>query len=210
MKKLFKAMMASMKSEAPLRDVVELKDLAINDYVDLSDSFALPSELRGKTFQVNSIDSYFYSDGLNTEWALKGDTQKKLYLAQTDLGGEDQLEFSYQLKKKEVDSLFGWDQLKALFDKSNDTELSCKNIDAFEGWLAEKYTRSECGAKGTYCAGDYRGKPRQNGDESFTYFSFFNADETLSVEVEVWDEDEIDVFISILRPETDITACYAG
>ncbi|MCY4046179.1 MAG: hypothetical protein OXE99_14040, partial [Cellvibrionales bacterium] len=92
MKKLFKAMVASMKKDAPLRDVVELQDLAINDYVDLSDSFALPAELRGKTFQVNGIDSYFYSDGLSTEWALKGDTKKKLYLAQTDMGGEDQLE----------------------------------------------------------------------------------------------------------------------
>ncbi|MCY4045583.1 MAG: hypothetical protein OXE99_10945, partial [Cellvibrionales bacterium] len=119
-------------------------------------------------------------------------------------------EFSYQLKKKDVEAIFGWDQLKAFFDESHQGELICNDIDAFEGWLAESYTRRECGAKGSYSEGDYRGKPRNKGDEPFTYYSFFNADDTLSLDIEVWDEDEMDVFISILRPETDITACYAG
>ena len=203
-------MFASFSEEKELRALDSLADLQIKDYIRLNDSFALPAELRGKTFQVQSIDSYFYGDSLSIEWELKGDTQKKLYLSLSDLGDEDQIVLSYQLKKKEVEQLFGWDNIKQQYNPDFEDKLVCKDLSLFESWLGSEYYRRECAGKGTYFSGDFRGKAKPSGGEALTYFEFYDEDERFSMDVEMWSKDEVDVFISILRPETDIHEFWAG
>lgn len=210
MKKLFKAMFSSFSEEKKLRTLDSLAGLQVKDYICLNNSFALPVELRGKTFQVESIDSYFYGERLSIEWALKGDTKKKLYLSLSDLGDEDQIVLSYQLKKKEVGSVFGWDQIKQQYNPDYENNLICKDPSLFEGWLASEYYRRECAGKGSYFSGDYRGKVKSSDGEQLTYFEFYNEEESFAINVEMWSKDEIDVFISILRPESDIHEFWAG
>ncbi len=205
MKKLFSAMLASFKKDGKaLRELTQLADLQVNDYIKLNDSFALPVEIRGKTFQVASIDSYFYADRLSTEWTLKGDTQKKLYLSLDDVGGEDQIVLSYQLNKKEVEKIFGWNAVQAQTDAACQQVLPCKDKHVLEGWLTDNYHRRECAGSATYFAKDYRGKDQPAKGETLSYYSFYDDEENFGLNVEVWSEDEIDVFISLLRPESDI------
>ncbi len=210
MKKLFKAIFSSFSEEKELRSLDSLGDLQLNDYIRLNDSFALPAELRGKTFQVDSIDSYYYGEKLSIEWALKGDTRKKVYLSLSDLGDEDRIVLSYQLKKREAEALFGWENIKQQYDPAFEEALVCRDTSAFEGWLAAEYHRRECAGKGTYFSGDYRGRVKPSGGDEVTYYEFFNEDETLSMDIEMWSKDEIDLFISILRPESDIHEFWAG
>ncbi len=202
-------MFSSFSKEKELRSLDSLSELQIKDYIRLNDSFALPTELRGKTFQVESIDSYYYGESLSIEWALRGDTQKKLYLSLSDLGDENKIVLSYQLKKKEVEAVFGWDKIKQQYKPEVEEKLVCKNTELFDGWLAESYDRRECAGKGTYFSGDYRNKPKSGGGEDLTYFEFFDEDENYSIDVEMWSKDEVDVFISILRPESDIHEFWA-
>lgn len=207
--KLFKAMFSSMSAEKELRTLDNLADLQVTDYIKLNDSFALPEELRGKTFQVDSIDSYYYADSLSIEWALKGDTKKKVYLSLKDTGDEDQIVLSYQLKKQEVESVFGWDNIKKQYNADFEETLACKDTSLFEGWLGEEYSRRECAGKGRYFEGDHRGNTRSSGGEKLTYFEFFTEDDSRSMDIEMWSKDEIDVFISVIRPESDIHEFWA-
>jgi len=209
MKSLFKAIFSSFKKEKELRSLDSLAELQIKDYIRLNDSFALPAELRGKTFQVESIDSYFYGESLSIEWALQGDTKKKLYLSLSDLGDENKIVLSYQLKKKEVENIFGWENIKKQYNPDFEEKLICKDISLFDGWLCKSYDRRECAGKGSYFSGDYRNKTRPQGGEDLTYFELFDEDENFSIDIEMWSKDEVDVFISILRPESDIHEFWA-
>lgn len=203
-------MFGSFAKEKELRSLDSLSGLQANDYIRLNDSFALPDELRGKTFQVESMDSYYYGERLSVEWTLKGDTKKKLYLSLDDLDGEAKIVLSYQLKKNEVDSAFGWAEIKKQYKPEYDGALVCKDVSLFDGWLQNEYARRECAGKGTYFEGDFRGKAKPSGGDKLTYFEFFDEDKKFAVDVEMWSKDEVDVFISIIRPETDIHEFWAG
>lgn len=207
--KLLKAMFSS-GSKKELRSLDSLAELQVNDYIKLNDSFALPEELRGKTFQVESIDSYYYGQTLSTEWALKGDTKKKLYMSLSDKGDEDKIVLSYQLKKKEIEAVFGWAEIKKQYNESYEAELVCKDTSLFEGWLGETYSRRECAGKGSYFESDFRGKPKPSGGDDLTYYEFYDDDDNFALDVEMWSKDEVDVFISILRPESDIHEFWAA
>jgi len=209
MKSIFKALISSFTKEKELRSLDSLAELQIKDYIRLNDSFALPAELRGKTFQVESIDSYFYGESLSTEWALQGDTKKKLFLSLSDLGDENRIVLSYQLKKKEVENIFGWENIKQQYKPEFEEKLMCKDVSLFEGWLGKSYERRECAGKASYFSGDYRNKNKPQGGEDLTYFEFFDEEESFSIEIEMWSKDEVDVFISILRPESDIHEFWA-
>ncbi|MFT7386915.1 MAG: hypothetical protein ACI8VC_000150 [Candidatus Endobugula sp.] len=209
MKNLFKAIFSSSKDKKNLRNLESLAELQKNDYIKLNDSFALPEELRGKTFQVISIDSYYYGEALHTEWTLKGDVKKKVYLSLSDLGDEDRIVLSYQLKKKEVAAIFGWDQIKAQYQPTHEVNLQCSDTSIYEGWLAPEYYRRECNGIASYFARDCRGQQQPTGGEALHYFEFYNEDDTHSMDIEVWSKDEVDVFISILRPESDIHEFWA-
>ncbi len=207
--KLLKAMFSSADKKE-LRSLDSLSELQVNDYIKLNDSFALPEELRGKTFQVASIDSYYYGQSLSTEWALKGDTKKKLYMSLSDKGDEDKIVLSYQLKNKEVEAVFGWNEIKQQYNESFEGELVCKDTSAFEGWLATQYSRRECAGKGAYFEGDFRGKNKPSGGDDLTYYEFYDDEGNFALDVEMWSKDEVDVFISILRPESDIHEFWAA
>ena len=210
MKKLLMSIFSLFKEEKPLRTLDSLQELQKNDYIKLNDSFSMPEELRGKTFQVSAIDTYFYGENLHTEWTLKGDVKKKIYLSISDVGDEDRILFSCQLNKKEVELTFGWDAIKLQYQPEYEATLPCKDTSIFKGWLDKDYYRRECAATATYFSKDCRGKDKPGEGDHLTYFQFYNNDDTFSMNVEVWSKDEIDVFISILRPESDIHEFWAA
>jgi hypothetical protein len=209
MKNLFKALFSSDKDKKSLRTLDSLSELQKHDFIKLNDSFALPEELRGKTFQVSSIDSYYYGETLSTEWTLKGDVKKKVYLSISDLGDEDSIVLSYQLKKKEVATLFDWKKIKEQYQPDHEENLQCLDTSAYEGWLASEYYRRECNGEALYFSRDCRGQEKPANGEHLHYFEFYNEDETRCMDIEVWSKDEVDVFISILRPESDIHEFWA-
>lgn len=210
MKKLFKALFSSDKDETGSRSLNTLSELQINDYIKLNDSFSLPAELRGKTFQVSAIDSYYYGEQLSTEWTLKGDAKKKVYMSLSDLGDEDRIVLSYQLKKNEVEAVFGSNEVKQQYDPNHEATLQCKDSSLFEGWLDDEYYRRKCAGKAIYFERDCRGQHQPDDGEDLTYFEFYNNEENRSMNVEVWSKNEVDVFISILRPESDIHEFWAA
>jgi hypothetical protein len=210
MSSLFKAIMSRFKSEPEPRVITDIHSLQKGDMVKLNDSFALPAELRGGTFEITGIDTYYYGQEGLTEWVLRGGASRKIFMSVSEFDDEERLSFSFKLKGSEVEELFSWKEIKAQFNESHESPLVCSNAEKFENWLTTEYQRRECAGRGEYFSGDYREHPNKpSGGEALDYTEFFDVDERYGVEVERWSKDELDVFVSLIRPLEDIHEMWA-
>ena len=84
---------------------------------------------------------------------------------------------------------------------------------AYEGWLAHDYHKVIDCRSGYRHAGDYRNQPiPQYEDESdgLDYYLLLDKSEHLGIEIEVFDNDETDVYLVIHHPLSVIDALWPG
>ena len=203
--KAIRSLFRSFQKQQPAEEFTSPAQLSQGDMLRFADSFAIPEELRGASFQVQKVTTYFYGDTASPQFIIKSGDRKPLYLSIEDFDGEELIVVSRKLKSKEVESLFGWDQLRTAMKNEDSRELAVKNNDHTDSWLAESYSRRVFGAKGHYFERDLRHSGAvPSGGESFNYFEYYTAEENKSLEIEVWDGDEIEVCLGLVRPMTDI------
>jgi len=207
MKNFIKALWGGVKGEgdAPSRTIDEPLELQKGDYIKLNDSFALPLLLRGQTMQITKVNTYLYGYEQVAEFNLRGEENRTIFMNYEDNDGDPFIGFSVKLKRKELDTIFGKGVLKEVYN-GNQTTLSLENkLDGFELWLADEYEIKESAKKGHFFERDFRGADAPaGGGEPFTYTELWSSDEKFAVEIEIWDEDEIDIMITLLRPITDV------
>jgi hypothetical protein len=199
----------SFKKQEPLDELTSPEQLSKGDMLRFSDGYGIPEELRGETFQVQKVATYFYNDTGSSQFIIKSGDSKNLYLSIENVDGEELIVISKQLKSKEVDSLFGWDQLRAAMKNEDAREITTIDADSADNWLANRYSRRVFGASGHYFEKDIRdnnGLP--SGGETFTYFEYYTSEENKSLEIEVWEADEIEVSVGLIRPMTDIVELW--
>lgn len=209
MLKTLGSLIRSFKKQKPLNELTSPKQLSKGDMLRFSDGYALPEELRGETFQIQKVATYFYSDTGSPQFVIKNGDRKPLYLSIEDFDGEELIVISKKLKNKEVESLFGWDQLRAAMKNEDSREITTVNTASSDSWLANSYSRRVFGAEGHYFEKDIRdnnGLPP--GGESFKYFEYYTPEENKSLEIEVWEGDEIEVCVGLIRPMTDIVELW--
>lgn len=195
------------KQEIPV-ELTSPEQLSKGDMLRFADGFAIPEELRGETFLVQKVATYFYGDTGSPQFVIKSGDRKPLYLSIEDFDGEELIVISKKLKNKEVESLFSWDQLRTAMKDENSRNITT-NQDTSNHWLANNYSRRVFGAKGHYFEKDIRhsdGVPP--GGEAFQYFEYYTADENKSLEIEVWDGDEVEVCLGLVRPMTDVVELW--
>ncbi|MFV2055169.1 MAG: hypothetical protein ACC707_01835 [Thiohalomonadales bacterium] len=207
MKNFIKALWGGVKGEgdAPGRTIDEPLELQKGDYIKLNDSFALPLLLRGQTMQITKVNTYLYGYEQVAEFNLRGEENRTIFMNYEDNDGDPFIGFSVKLKRKEIDTIFGKGVLKKVYN-GNQTSLSVENkLDGFELWLADKYEIKESAKKGQFFERDFRGSDAPtSGGEPLTYTELWSSDEKFAVEIEIWDEDEIDIMITLIRPITDV------
>ncbi len=187
------------------RSLEKIDQLQIGDMLDMSDSFGLPPYLREQSFEVKSIDSYYYDERLETEWELLSSDKKPVFVSMDSEDNDTDACFSLQLKRKDVDAILGWDKLLSVLDAEEAADITLLSTEQPEGWLAETYHCVEFNNSASYLEGDHRGRNSPpGGRESFEYSKFVSEDETRSFEIERWSKSEIDVFVAVLRPVSDI------
>ncbi|HED35313.1 MAG TPA: hypothetical protein ENJ08_14045 [Gammaproteobacteria bacterium] len=202
--RLIKNMFSSDDEKAP-RLLEKIDQLQIGDMLDMSDSFGLPACLREQSFEVKSIDSYYYDERLETEWELLSSDKKPVFVSMDSEDSDMDACFSLQLKRKDVDAILGWDKLLSILDAEEGADITLSSTEQPEGWLAETYHCVEFNNRASYLEGDHRGRnSAPGGRESFKYSKFVSEDETRSFEIERWSKNEIDVFVAVLRPISDI------
>lgn len=203
---MFKALSALFRSRnaTPAKQPLNsAEDLNKGDMIKFADSFALPVDVRDQTFQVHKISTYFYDDDATPQYVIKSGTTT-LYLTINDEAGEELIVLSKALKGKALEAAFGRDTLKQATRDESIEQLQAHDADSNE-WLAPDYTRRVFGGQGIYYSRDLRHSvDRPSGGESFRYYEYYFSDDQKSVEMEVWEGDEMEAALSLTRPMTDI------
>ncbi|GGI70895.1 hypothetical protein [Shewanella gelidii] len=202
------------KKEAPARQLDHPNKLVKGDMISIDDSFALPSQLRGKQLQVESVSTYEYQRSQEPEWLLKGHDNETIFMS-IDEDDETYLAFSIKLNRGQVEQLFALEQFGEIFEENAQVQLDrlplSPELDTeFSAWTTDQYHLQTSGQFGYFHRQDYRGqRPPQEEDsqhrgEAFESYQLLDAEEDFAIDIEVYENGETDVMLTIYRPLSDI------
>ncbi len=170
------------------------KDLRAGDLFELG--LCPISEISGKTFTILEANTLDYGDGLEIAFVISADRQKYGLSVISDDEGE-RLSFSKLIGHSEIDQLFGLDSFASLFDDDMGGGLAIQTISAaLSDWAIEgDYFRTVDALKGYFEKGDHRLNLNSKRAAEFDYYQLVGANSDYSIEVEVYDGDETEVYI---------------
>ena len=197
------------------RKLTKANQLLVGDIIVLTDSFALPESLRHQEFQVKAVNSYEFEHTVQTEWALLGVNNLEIFLS-LDVDDVTELKFSLKIAHEEVESLFDLESFSEIFDEPGQAFLERKNETALTSiWSSEQYQQSVYAKVGYFHRKDHRSESLSSYEgsdagEQFELYSLFNEDQSKGVDVEVWQDGDTEVCLTLFRPLTDIVDMYPG
>ena len=207
-----KRMFNKPKAERQLSNV---KELTVSDIIVMSDSFGLPESLRKQEFQVSRVNSYEFEHNTQTEWVLQGNNDLELYLT-LDEDDKTYLKFSLKILHEDVETLFDLEQFSAIFDEPGQAQLKRQaDNSASSGWSDPFYQQHVFAKVGFFHQQDHRKEALssyegKDSGEQFELYVLYNEDEDKGVDIEVWQDGDTDVFLTLFRPTTDIIDMYPG
>jgi hypothetical protein len=203
------------KSEKPIRTLTKPDDLLVGDIIVLTDSFALPDNLRKQEFRVSAINSYEYEHHVETEWALMGNHGIELYLT-LEIDDQTELKFSLKIAHEDIEALFDLDQFALIFEEDEKAELiTQQETEKVQGWTSESYHQSVFAKVGYFHRKDHRTEQLssfegKDAGEQFELYVLYDDDQSKGIDVEVWQDGDTDVFLTLFRPISDIVDMYPG
>ncbi|NQZ21197.1 MAG: hypothetical protein HRT53_04005 [Colwellia sp.] len=197
------------------RQVNSAEELKVKDIIVLTDSFALPESLRKQEFQVSAINCYEFENNTQTEWVLQGENNIELYLT-IEKDDQTYLKFALKIQQQDVEALFDLDEFATIFDEPGQAFLD-KQADSSltTGWSSSQYQQRTFAKVGYFHRKDNRSESLSNYEgkeagEQFELYSLLDEEQARGIDVEVWQDGDTDVFITLYRPTTDITDIYPG
>ena len=191
---------AANQSAQP-RSLTSPEQLQIGDIV----TFQLldQPELSGKRFQVTAVTTLDFEHNVYPVFALQGENPDALiFLSVHTKGGISTLAIRKKITHDEVDGIFGLDNFADVFEEGSLT-LKANPIDSLKSWLAPSYYKAVDCRSGYHHIGDYRTEalPEYEDDSpGIDYYQLLDNSEKFAVEIEVGDEDESDVYVTITTP----------
>ncbi len=214
MKSFVKGLWSRSKKEPGARQLDHASDLMVGDLIKMSDSFGLPEELRNQSFKVVAVSTYQFKHHFNACFSLEGERSETVDLMIEEEGGRYEAVFSMQITRDVVEQLFDMDEFGMIFEGEELATLHRLNEpDEISNWTSDVYHQESAAERGYYYEADYRGKkpPEEEGEgEPFEYYSLYSNDESCAVEIEVWEDGDTDVVLSIFRPLDDIKELWPG
>ncbi|MDF0533137.1 hypothetical protein PY479_02450 [Shewanella sp. A32] len=205
--------------DAPVtRQLAQPMDLRVGDMVTLDDSFALPPQLRGQQFRVEAVNTYEYEHSQEPEFVLKGNSGDAVYMG-LEQDDETWLAFSIKLHRSQVEALFDLDAFAEIFEEPGKATLNTMPLTAatepYAQWLADAYHQVAFAQFGYFHRQDYRhGKPSQfmenNPGDAFEAYELLDGDESRAIDIEVYQDGDTDVLLTLYRPLTDIREYWPG
>jgi hypothetical protein len=203
------------KKQEDERQVNSADELKIKDIIVLTDSFALPEALRTQQFQVSAINCYEFESNTQTEWVLQGENNLELYLT---IEKDDQtfLKFALKIQHEDIESLFDLDEFATVFDEPGEAFLERKSDSSLtSGWSSSQYQQQVFSKVGYFHRKDNRTESLSayEGNESgeqFELYSLLDEEQSRGIDIEVWQEGDTDLFITLYRPTSDIVDIFPG
>jgi len=211
----FKKAFNKVTNKKEQRKLTQIDQLLVGDIIVLTDSFALPESLRGQQFQVTAVNSYEYQHNTQTEWVLQSNNDLLLFLTlETD--DITELKFALKIDRNEVENLFDLDNFAQIFEEPGQAQLN-RQTDSENTvmWSSDFYQQSTFAKVGYFHRKDHRSESLsayedEDCGEQFELYALYNEDENKGLDVEVWQDGDTDVFLTLFRPTTDIVDMYPG
>jgi hypothetical protein len=197
------------------RKLSNVKELTLGDIIVMSDSFGLPTALRAQEFQVTAVNSYEFELKTQVEWVLQGNDNIELYLT-LDVDDKTFLKFSLKILHQDVETLFDLEQFAEIFDEPGQAQLArIADSNTTSGWSSELYQQSSYAEVGYFHRKDYRkdalsAYEGKDSGEQFELYALFDEDQDKGLDIEVWQDGDTEVFLTLFRPTTDIVDMYPG
>lgn len=197
------------------RKLSQVNQLLVGDIIVLTDSFALPESLRKQEFQVSAINSYEFEHSTQTEWVLQGTNSIEIFLG---LAVDDttELKFSLKIAHEDVESLFDLEHFSAIFDEPGEAFLDKQQDTALTtGWCSEQYQQNTFAKVGYFHRKDHRSENLSSYEgsgagEQFELYTLYNEDQSYGIDVEVWEDGDTEVCLTLFRPLSDVIDMYPG
>jgi hypothetical protein len=195
------------------RKLTHVNQLLVGDIIVLTDSFALPQVLQGQQFQVTAVNSYEYEQNTQTEWSLQGNDELAIFLS-LEIDDTTELKFSLKIEHQDVESLFDLDDFSQIFDEPGEAFLNRQaDNDVTSTWSSEQYQQNIFAKVGYFHRKDHRSEELsayegEGSGEQLELYTLYNEDQSKGVDVEVWQDGDTDVFLTLFRPLTDIIDMY--
>lgn len=201
------------KNKQEQRKLTHVNQLLMGDIILLTDSFALPETLRNQQLQVTAVNSYEYEQETQTEWTLQGSNDLLLFLT-LDVDDTTELKFALKIEHEDVETLFDLDSFSQIFDEPGQAFLE-KQADnnLTTSWTSEQYQQDVFAKVGYFHRKDHRSEnlsayEGKDSGEQFELYTLYNEDQSKGIDIEVWQDGDTDVFLTIFRPLTDIVDMY--
>jgi len=204
------------KSSDEQRKVNHASELRIKDIIVLTDSFALPETLRGKEFQVEAVNSYEFEHNTQTEWALKGTNSDLSLFLSLEVDDTTELKFSIKIEHEDVETLFNLDEFAAIFEEPGQAFLERQaDTSLTNQWSDEQYQQNVFAKVGYFHRKDHRSEnlssyEGKDAGEQFEQYMLYNQDQSKGIDIEVWQDGDTEVFLTLFRPLSDIIDIYPG
>lgn len=203
------------KKDETVRQINKTNDLLKGDIIVLTDSFALPENLRNQQYQVTEVNSYEFENRVDTEWVLTGNDDTELYLT-LDIDDRTYLKFSLKIQHEDVESLFDLDEFSTIFDEPGEAFLTRKTDSVLsQGWTSDQYQQSIFSTVGYFHRKDHRSEnlseyEGKDSGEQFELYQLLDKEQSRGIELEVWQDGDTDIFLTFYRPTTDIIDMFPG
>ena len=197
------------------RKLNNVKELTLGDIIVLSDSFGLPEALRAQEFQVSAVNSYEFEHKTQAEWVLQGNNNTELYLT-LDVDDKTYLKFSLKILHQDVETLFDLEKFAEVFDEPGQAQLTrLADSDNTSGWSSELYQQNSYAQVGYFHRKDYRTSALsayegKDSGEQFELYSLLDEDQDKGIDIEVWQDGDTEIFLTLFKPTTDIVDMYPG
>jgi hypothetical protein len=201
------------KNKTTQRKLTEVNQLLVGDIIVLTDSFALPEVLRGQQLQVTAVNTYEYEQNTQSEWTLQGNNELLLFLT-LDVEDTTELKFALKIEHEDVETLFDLDSFSEIFDEPGEAFLDRKADNKLTtSWSSEQYQQSTFAKVGFFHRKDHRSEnisayEGKDSGEQFELYALYNEDQSKGIDIEVWQDGDTEVFLTIFRPLTDIIDMY--
>ncbi|MEI6895156.1 MAG: hypothetical protein V5789_11140 [Colwellia sp.] len=201
------------KSSNEQRKLTEVSQLLLGDIIVLSDSFALPETLRGQSFEVKAINTYEFIDKVQIEWALMGTNNLEIFLS-LEVDDITELKLSLKIQHEDVETLFNLDSFSQIFDEPGEAFLDKQaDSDITSLWSSEQYQQRVFAIIGFFHRKDHRSESLsayegKDCGEQFELYSLTNEDHSKGIDIEVWQDGDTEVCLTLFRPLSDIIDMY--
>ncbi|PCK10055.1 MAG: hypothetical protein COA42_00185 [Alteromonadaceae bacterium] len=192
------------KKKERARRLEHPRDLRVGDILELKPRSILPEELQGASLTVKSVCAYEYSDGLVTEFALIAESAKQYSMSFESGDDGDELCFSHKLSHQQVLQCFDEDSFGGLWSDEHVSFDSRQPEGALGDWIAKGYRQTVKEATAYFYDKDKRGSAvseyLDKDAQELRYHECEGEPDQFSLNVEIWEDGETDVFALVSVP----------